>query len=332
MMPPCPRNTAQLLGMLEDALVREQQQWSPPSLGRRQGVQSDEVTAPQRNEIVQWFNQLNKKFDFYPETFFLSTTMLDRVLQTVRVRPRYLRCIGIACFYLAAKTLEEDENIPSTLRFVQVSQCGCSVAEVLRMERRVLDILKWNLHLVTPLDFLHTLHALLLSTPLLAGIPLSPGRQLALLTHRLAACMACRALLQFSPSTLALAVMSLELQQLLPTSWFTVVHVVKTHIQISDTELMRCTEMVSHVLELHPLNPAPSHASQPSPGGKLETPTKKRKVEVSVDEDDDIYDGIKRLYSDEMTCEQQARATCGGEMRQEDPNTAGLVTVPIPAT
>ena len=26
-----------------------------------------------------------------------------------QVRPRYLKCIGIAIFYLAAKTLEEDE-------------------------------------------------------------------------------------------------------------------------------------------------------------------------------------------------------------------------------
>lgn len=28
-----------------------------------------------------------------------------------QARPKYLRCIGITCFYLAAKTLEEDEVI-----------------------------------------------------------------------------------------------------------------------------------------------------------------------------------------------------------------------------
>ena len=27
----------------------------------------------------------------------------------IQARPKYLRCIGIACFYLASKTVEEDE-------------------------------------------------------------------------------------------------------------------------------------------------------------------------------------------------------------------------------
>jgi hypothetical protein len=44
------------------------------------------VTAAQRNDTIQWFSQLNKHFGFYPETFFLSTTMLDKVLSSVKVR------------------------------------------------------------------------------------------------------------------------------------------------------------------------------------------------------------------------------------------------------
>ncbi len=45
--------------------------------------------------------------------------------------------------------------VPGTLELVRESQCGCSVAEVLRMERVVLNKLEWNVHLVTPLQFLH---------------------------------------------------------------------------------------------------------------------------------------------------------------------------------
>ena len=63
----------------------------------------------------------------------------------------YISCMCRVYFML--------QVVPSTLQFVQQSGCGCSVAEVLRMERRVLDILGWNLRLVTPLDFLHVVSA-----------------------------------------------------------------------------------------------------------------------------------------------------------------------------
>jgi len=48
-------------------------------------LQANMVTAGQRRETVRWFFQLNNHFGFYPETFFLSTTMLDKVLHSVKV-------------------------------------------------------------------------------------------------------------------------------------------------------------------------------------------------------------------------------------------------------
>lgn len=44
--------------------------------------------------------------------------------------------------------------VPATQDFVRDSQCGCTVSEVLRMERVVLDKLKWELNFVNGLDFL----------------------------------------------------------------------------------------------------------------------------------------------------------------------------------
>ena len=66
-----------------------------------------------------------------------------------------MRIIGVASFYLAAKTIEEDEVLPATLDLVHASECGCSVAEVLRMERVVLDKLRWDLNASTALEFVH---------------------------------------------------------------------------------------------------------------------------------------------------------------------------------
>ena len=66
-----------------------------------------------------------------------------------------MRVIGVASFYLAAKTLEEDEMVPTTLELVHVSACGCSVSEVLRMERVILNKLHWDLQVPMALEFVH---------------------------------------------------------------------------------------------------------------------------------------------------------------------------------
>ena len=73
----------------------------------------------------------------------------------LQANSKYLRCIAVASFYLAAKTLEEDNVLPSTRELMRESKCGCSVDEIHRMEKCILTKLNWDLRAVTALDFLY---------------------------------------------------------------------------------------------------------------------------------------------------------------------------------
>ena len=112
--------------------------------------------------------------------------------------------------------MEEDERLPITLELVQLSQCGRSVSEVLRMERCILDKLGWDLRASTPLQFLHIFHALLMANypRLLDGfVNVAPSRQLWILTAKLEMILMDASCLRYSPSVIALSLLSLELEQ-----------------------------------------------------------------------------------------------------------------------
>lgn len=293
---------------LETALLKQKEQWTSPSFGRSSQDQCAEISPEQRDEVISWLVQLNDKFHFHPETLTLTTSIVDRFLQAVKARPKYLRCIGVASFYLAAKTLEEDELIPSTLELVRQSECGLSVSEVLRMERVVCDKLHWNLLTVTPLDFLHIFHAMLVTNRphLLDGLrkPVTPSRQMTVLTDKLKWCLCQHSFLVHQPATLALAILSLELEQC-TKEWFPSTIWLQSHAKISSQDLICCREQVARYLALvrcanlvYVMKPSSSQ------NGKAT----KRKVQQI--EDDDIYDGIKRLYNEESdTAAQQTYAT-----------------------
>ncbi|XP_033016751.1 cyclin-I isoform X1 [Lacerta agilis] len=252
-----PLESQRLSLLLETAISREAQIWKVHRR-RIQPSQDVGISPTQRDEVVQWMVKLKFQFHLYPETLALAVSLLDRFLAAVKARPKYLNCISISCFFLAAKTIEEDERVPVLKVLARDSFCGCSPAEIRRMEKIILDKLNWDLHIATPLDFLHIFHAVALSTKpqLLTTLPkMNPSQHVALLTKQLLHCLACYQLLQFKGSMLALAIVSLEVEKLIP-DWLALIIELLQKAQMDSSQLIHCRELVAqHLSTLQPSPP-----------------------------------------------------------------------------
>uniref|UniRef100_A0A803K8G6 Cyclin I n=1 Tax=Xenopus tropicalis TaxID=8364 RepID=A0A803K8G6_XENTR len=221
-----PLESQRLYFLLERAVSREAQIWKV--YAQKTQINQDVGISPeQRDEVILWLAELKYQFRVYPETHALAISILDRFLAAVK-------------------------RIPVLRVLTQGSSCGCSPAEVLRMERIILDKLNWDLHTATPLDFLHIFHAMTLnaSPELFDRIPeLNPSQHVALLTRQLLQCMAFHQLLQFKGSMLALALLSLEMEKLLP-DWLAVTIKLLQLAQMDSAQLFYCREVAAHHLSL----------------------------------------------------------------------------------
>ncbi|XP_072256968.1 cyclin-I2 [Pyxicephalus adspersus] len=140
--------------LLGNALLVEESKWKVPCF-LDSTIKGTDISPMQYEQVVLWIEHLRSHFKFHPETYGLTVSILNRILATVKVQTKYLRCIAITCLYLAVKTNEEDEIIPSIKKLAGQSGCLYSSAEILRMERIILDKLQWDLYMATPVDFLN---------------------------------------------------------------------------------------------------------------------------------------------------------------------------------
>ncbi|XP_034033919.1 cyclin-I [Thalassophryne amazonica] len=146
--------SCRLDGLLEAALVREARLWKVPVF-KADCIQGADISSSQHQDVIIWLGDMNRLLHFCPETFALAVCVLKRLLSTVKAQPKYLKCIAFTSLVLAAKINEEDEAIGSVKDLVVQSGCNFSTAEIVRMEKIILDKLHWDLYTATAVDFIH---------------------------------------------------------------------------------------------------------------------------------------------------------------------------------
>ncbi|KXJ22423.1 cyclin-I [Exaiptasia diaphana] len=241
-------NTDRLANVLEENIQKENGESYFLRIFHILQNQGSEITPALYSNTVRWIWLLNHDFEYLPDTFSLTVSILDRFLSLVKAKPKYLRCIAITAYFLAIKTMEEDENIPSLAELVKVSECGCTPSDVLRMERIILSKLQWTLNTTTPLSFLQLYGALVFSSCEVIKHNMAPTQHLNDLTVKLEDCLCNFQFTQFKGSVLALALLSQELESLSPR-WLAVVIELQKLTGVDFGELIRCRELIHDVFD-----------------------------------------------------------------------------------
>ncbi|KAL0973416.1 hypothetical protein UPYG_G00203290 [Umbra pygmaea] len=109
-------------------------------------------TDTTRAILVDWLIQVHGVFHFSDETLYLSVHLLNRSLRQVKVNTANLQLLGVVCLFLAAK--KEECLLPEVSELCFLMENCYSKRHLLRMERRVLTELKFELSHGSPLQFL----------------------------------------------------------------------------------------------------------------------------------------------------------------------------------
>jgi len=125
-----------------------------------QSVQADylagqtEILPKMRGVLIDWLVGVHGQFHLLQETLYTTVAILDRFLQVdlANITRKKLQLVGVGAMLVAAKY--EEIYAPEVKDFVYITDRAYTEKEILRMELRILQVLKFDLGRPLPLHFL----------------------------------------------------------------------------------------------------------------------------------------------------------------------------------
>ncbi|XP_068174259.1 cyclin-P [Antennarius striatus] len=109
-------------------------------------------TDSTRAILVDWLIQVHDMMHFQAETLYLAIHLLNRSLCQIKVSTANLQLLGMVCLFIAAK--KEECLLPEVSGLCYLMDHTYTKHQLLRMERKVLCGLKFDLSYSPPLHFL----------------------------------------------------------------------------------------------------------------------------------------------------------------------------------
>lgn len=103
-----------------------------------------EITAKEREKLVNWLVLIQVEFRLLPETLFITVNIIDRYLSHKRVPIKILQLLGIAALFIASKFQEIYPPILSDL--IEMTRKTYTSQQLLAMETKVLQVIEFDVN------------------------------------------------------------------------------------------------------------------------------------------------------------------------------------------
>jgi len=110
-----------------------------------------DINAKMREILIDWLVEVHLKFKLCLETLYLTVNIIDRFLERRAVKRAKLQLVGCTAMLIAAKY--EEIYAPEVKDFVYISDKAYNHEQILAMESIMLNTLKFNLTVPSPLRF-----------------------------------------------------------------------------------------------------------------------------------------------------------------------------------
>eukprot|EP00122_Pirum_gemmata_P006785 Pgem_evm1s6210 len=113
------------------------------------------ISSADRDNVSLWIQVLVKSLNRACDIYFMCIDILDRFLSKIKVSSsRQLKLIATACLFLSIKYLEDMDKVPKLSNIINHTGNIFSANDVKRMERIILEKLKYELCNMNCIDYL----------------------------------------------------------------------------------------------------------------------------------------------------------------------------------
>ncbi|KAK2446092.1 cyclin a2-1 [Trifolium repens] len=122
-----------------------------PSTNYMEKLQQD-ISPTMRGILIDWLVEVTEEYKLVPDTLYLTVNLIDRFLSTKLIQKHRLQLLGITCMFIASKY--EEICAPRVEEFCFITDNTYTKQEVVKMEKEVLNLLRFQLCVPTTKTFL----------------------------------------------------------------------------------------------------------------------------------------------------------------------------------